>query len=110
MIYLILWVLSAYGITTILVYGSIFESTRGWIIRNSSFFGSLISCVLCTSTWVGFLLSIMLGGLFEITFETNWLYGVFLDGMFTAGSVWALNSIIEYYEENRPNRNEGTEG
>jgi MFS family permease len=103
-------VFTSYGITTIIVYGSIFESFREWIIRNSSFFGSLISCVLCTSTWVGFVLSIILGGLFEHTYETNWFFGVFLDGMFTAGSVWALNSIIEYFEENRPNRNEEIEG
>jgi hypothetical protein len=27
---------------------------------------------------------------------------LFFDGMFSAGVVWAINSIVEYFEENRP--------
>ncbi len=97
---LIFWILTAYGMTSILVWGSIFESTRTFIKKHSKFFGDLISCTLCTSTWVGFFMSIVLGGLTSKFFETFWLLEIFWDGMFTAGSVWALNAIIEYFENN----------
>lgn len=96
---LIFWILAAYGMTSILVWGSIFESTRTFIKKHSKFFGDLISCTLCTSTWVGFFMSIVLGGLSSNFFDVHWLLVIFWDGMFTAGSVWALNAIIEYFEE-----------
>ncbi len=102
MMYLIFWIFMAYGMTSILVWGSIFETTREIIKKNSVFFGDLISCTLCTSTWVGFFLSICLGGLTTKLFQIHWLPSIFFDGMFTAGAVWAINSIVEYYEENRP--------
>jgi hypothetical protein len=98
---LILWAFAAYGMTSILVWGSIFESTREFIKRKSKFFGDLISCTLCTSTWVGFFMSIVLGGLIAPVFGINPILGVFFDGMFTAGIVWAINSIIEFFEESR---------
>jgi hypothetical protein len=87
--------------TSILVWGSIFESTREWIKKKSKFFGDLISCVLCTSTWVGFFLSITLVSVSNMLFNTLWLFDIFFDGMFAAGSVWAINSIVEFFEENR---------
>jgi hypothetical protein len=98
---LILWAFAAYGTTSILVWGSIFESTREFIKRKSNFFGDLISCTLCTSTWVGFFMSIVLGGLIGPIFGIDWFVGIFFDGMFTAGIVWAINSIIEFFEESR---------
>lgn len=98
---LFLWVFTAYGMTSILVWGSIFESTREYIKKHSKFFGDLISCTLCTSTWVGFFMSLVLGGLVSNILNVHWLMGVFFDGMFTAGSVWAINAIIEFFEENR---------
>ena len=99
--YLFLWVFIAYGMTSILVWGSIFETPRNFIKKHSTFFGDLISCTLCTSTWVGFFMSICLGGLTSPMFNVNWLLGLFFDGMFTAGSVWAINSLIEFFEESR---------
>lgn len=98
---LLFWTLTAYGMTSILVWGSIFESTRNWIKIHSKFFGDLISCTLCTSTWVGFFMSIVLGSLTEQFFNTFWFFHFFWDGMYTAGSVWALNAIIEFFEESR---------
>lgn len=98
---LFLWVFTAYGMTSILVWGSIFESTREYIKKHSKFFGDLISCTLCTSTWVGFFMSIVLGGMVTNILNVHWLLGIFFDGMFTAGSVWAINAIIEFFEESR---------
>jgi hypothetical protein len=95
---MLFWVLAAYGMTNILVWGSIFETTRTWIKKHSKFFGDLISCTLCTSTWVGFFMSLTLGSLSARYFNTVWFVDLFFDGMISAGSVWALNAIIESYE------------
>jgi hypothetical protein len=109
---IIIWMIAAYGMTTILVYGSIFESTRQSIHRWGNnpflplqglgkFISGLISCMLCTSTWVGFFFSLCLGGLTTTQFGIGWLPAIFFDGMFTAGSVWAINAIVEFFEESR---------
>lgn len=95
---LLFWVLAAYGMTSILVWGSIFEPMRIFIKKHSKFFGDLIECTLCTSTWVGFFMSLVLGSLSKQFFDNFFIVNLFFDGMLTAGSVWALNAIIEYYE------------
>jgi len=97
---LIFWTFMAYGMTTILVFGSIFDGLRTWIGKHSKFFGELINCPLCTSTWVGFFLSVTLGGITNDFFDVGY-FGIFYDGLFTAGAVWALNSVIEFFEESR---------
>ncbi len=96
-----LWAFMAYGMTSILVWGSIFESSREWIKKKSKFFGDLISCTLCTSTWVGFFMSIVLGSISCRYFENFFIINLFFDGMLTAGLVWSINSIIEFFEESR---------
>lgn len=101
MFILIFWMFVAYGMTSILVWGSIFEKPRQIIKDKSKFLGDLISCTLCTSTWVGFLMSFLLGGLCEKIFYCNYFIGLFFDGMFTAGCVWSINSIVEFFEESR---------
>lgn len=98
---LLLWVFIAYGMTSIIVWGSIFEKPREWISKKSEWFGTLVSCTLCTSTWVGFFLSITLGGLTSPLLDVHWVFGIYFDGMFTAGSVWLINTIVEFFEESR---------
>jgi MFS family permease len=98
---LVLWAFLGYGMTTILVYGSIFDNQRNWIKKHSNFFGTLIGCMMCTSTWVGFFLSITLGGLTVKYLDINPWVSVFFDGMFTCGIVWAINGIVEFFEESR---------
>jgi hypothetical protein len=98
---IIFWIIAGYGMTSILVWGSIFEGTRNFIKKYSKFFGDLISCTLCTATWVGFFMSIILGGLINTFIELPMVPTIFFDGMFTAGAVWAINAIIEFFEESR---------
>lgn len=97
----LIWILIAYGMTSVIVWGSIFQGLRDWVSEHSKFFGDLVSCTLCTATWVGFFLSLTLGGLTSTYFNIDWKVSIFFDGMFTAGAVWALNSLIEFFEENR---------
>ena len=97
---IILWMVLAYGMSTIIVYGHIFDKPRNWVISKSSFWGDFFTCMLCIPTWVGFFLSFALGGLTNAYFETGY-FTFFFDGMFTAGSVWAINSLVEFFEESR---------
>ena len=97
----LIWILTAYGMTNILVYGSIFEKQRYWIKKYSTVFGDLISCMMCASTWVGFFLSIVF---FSPTNTITFIpyTHIFFDGMLASGSVWAINALVEWLEENRP--------
>ena len=114
---ILLWILVAYGMSNIIVYGSIFQTPRDYInaMGNSpgfplrpvfKFISDLVSCMMCTSTWVGFFLSLTFISPIHILTGTNEWYSIFLDGMLASGSVWAINSIVEWFEENRPNNNQ----
>lgn len=98
------FILLAYGITNIAVYGSIFKGWRDfWNKVNPGFFGSLFSCPLCLSTWVGFILSFVFS---QFGYQTPMLsYGIsflpltiFLDGCLTSGCVWIIHTIQECLE------------
>ena len=114
MISLVIFMLVAYGMTTIMVYGSIFNGLRNGIHKLGSddgfvlikpifkFISELIQCMLCTSTWVGFFLSLVFFSPIHNFIGLNEYVSVFFDGMLSAGSVWAINAIIEWFEENRP--------
>jgi hypothetical protein len=114
MIQLVMFMIVAYGMTTILVYGSIFNGLRDKIkIAGSDngfyltrpifkFISDLISCMLCTGTWVGFLLSLLYFSPAHEFIGLNKILSVFFDGMLSAGAVWAINGIVEWFEENRP--------
>ena len=46
-------------------------------------------------------MSLVLGGLTNQYFNVPWYISLFIDGMFSAGSVWLINSMSEFLEENR---------
>jgi hypothetical protein len=113
---LVIWAMVAYGMTNILVYGSIFngfrQSIHNWGNNEfapfnflGKFLSGLISCVLCTSTWIGFFLSLAYFSPNVDLIGLNKFLSVFFDGMLSAGLVWAINSIVEWFEENRPSNN-----
>jgi hypothetical protein len=113
MIHLIGWILIAFGITNIVVYGSIFNTPRNLINRFSSREGSyfqsfwtfikeMTSCVMCFGFHCGWILSLTLyspvQNLFDLPQYTSW----FFDAALASGSTWIINSIVEWFEENRP--------
>lgn len=111
---LFLWMIMTYGISNILVYGSIFNGPRNKINElaadEKSFFNSfwvflsdMLKCMMCTPTWVGFFLGIFLYSPVKEFLDVSPLMSWFFDGMLASGSVWAINSIIEWFETNRPN-------
>jgi len=101
---LLIWLLTAYGMSQILVYGSIFDTPREWITKKSKFFGDLLGCMMCTSTWVGFFFSLVLWSP-TLQFDLSLPYtNIFFDGMLASGGVWAINAIVEWFEQNRPEK------
>lgn len=110
---LLLWMVMAYGLSNILVYGSIFNGPRGYIFKQADerkgfftdffkFLKGMLSCMMCTPVWVGFFFGIFLySPVHEMLGVTNWV-SWFFDGLFASGAVWGINSIIEWFELNRP--------
>jgi hypothetical protein len=105
---LFIYLLLSYGITNILVYGSIFNFWREFLNKvNPSFLGKLFSCPMCLSTWVGFILSFIF---MIMGYQSPMsLYGidnpflrVFLDGCLTSGGVWIIHNIEEAFERAFP--------
>ena len=86
---LLYFVLAAYGLTQILVYGNIFNKVRpteGW-------FGELLSCPMCTGFWVGVLLFGINGYTELFTYEYN-LTNLLILGWLSSGTSYILNVIF----------------
>lgn len=107
-----LWMIMAYGMTNILVYGSIFNEPRNAIKKwgenvyapfngFGKFLTDMLSCMMCASTWVGFFFGGFLYSPVHNILGINPFVSWFFDGMLSSGAVWAINSIIEWFEENR---------
>jgi hypothetical protein len=106
----------SYGLMNIMVYGSIFQGLRDGIKKwgenpniplqgVGNFISGILSCPMCFSTWGGFFFGLFI---FSPTHEILGLNSViswFFDGILSSGAVWVINSIVEWFEENRPNQN-----
>jgi hypothetical protein len=110
--WLTIWILAAYGMSQILVYGSIFEPLRSGLHKwgedehapfqgLGNFLSGLISCMMCTSTWVGFFMSLVLFSPTKYSYDAHIVISTFFDGMLASGSVWAINAIIEWFENKK---------
>ena len=82
-----------------------YVNIRNFITEHSKFFGDLLGCMMCTSTWVGFFFSLAFfsptASLVTIPYSN-----IFFDGMLASGGVWAINAVIEWFEENKPKKDE----
>jgi hypothetical protein len=107
-----IWFILSYGLMNIMIYGSIFQWLRDWAResandakKDSHYFGrflnGILKCSLCFGFHGGWALSLMVYSptqeLFHMKFLTSW----FFDGILSSGAVWAINAIIEWFEENR---------
>ena len=109
---LVLFMILAYGFSTIMVYGTIFKGMRDFIkaygnsdliLSNTfNFISGILSCMMCCSTWVGFFLGTVLFSPTYQFFGTSPYISWFFDGLFASGAVWAINAFIEWFEVNRP--------
>jgi hypothetical protein len=110
---MLIWFLLSYGLMNIMVYGSIFQGLRDFFknLGNNphtplrfifEFIDGILSCPMCFSFHGGWFLALTIFSpvhtLFGIPIWGSW----FFDGILSSGAVWAINAIVEYYEENRP--------
>lgn len=109
---LLLWMILAYGLSNIVVYGSIFNGPRQaikqWSETDSLFqpFGEFVrdmtNCMMCFGFHAGWFLSLFafspVSEVLGVTPYVSW----FFDSFLSSGSVWIINSIVEWFEENRP--------
>ena len=110
---LFLWMMLAYGTANVVVYGSIFSGLRNFFKMYgeskvlpfsgvSAFISNMIQCVMCFGVWLGFFLGLFVySPVHEILGFTHYLSWIF-DGMLASGSAWAINAVIEWFEQNRP--------
>lgn len=91
---LVFEILVLYQITTIISESSLFNPLREFLTKRFfplSLLGYLISCFLCTSVWVGFILSNYLFNFAEYLgyYEISW----FWNSMFFSAVVWFIHKI-----------------
>jgi len=86
---LIYFILCAYGLTQILIYGSIFNLIR----PVHGFLGELFKCPMCLGFWVGIFL-FGINGLTELfSFDYN-LTNAFLLGCLSSGTSYIFNMVF----------------
>lgn len=104
---LLVFILTCYGISNIVIFGSIFEQFREfWKIVSPNFFGKLFSCMICLPTYVGFIISIgahvtelhQFSPFASLGLDIS-LLAIFLDGCLASGSVWLLHTLQEHLEK-----------
>lgn len=92
---LIYFVLTAYGLTQIIICGSIFDKIRpskDWLYG----FGKLFHCPMCMGFWTGILLFSINGQTELFTFEYN-LFNAFILGCLSSGTSYLLSVLINDY-------------
>ncbi len=91
----VLWSLAIYGITQIITEASIFENVRNFLTDSNNrifnFFGKLVSCFLCASVWVSFLLSVWVFSPSLFFWPYLSIGSFFIDGMIGSTIVWFLH-------------------
>jgi len=87
---LIYFILCAFGMTFIIVYGSIFNSLR----PQSGKLGELFQCPLCVGFWVGVFLWSINGFTELFNFDYKYINALLL-GSISAGTSYVFSSIIE---------------
>ena len=99
---LIVFILISYGISNIIVFGSIFGKFRnvmGVNEENPKFLGKLFGCMMCLPFWVGVFLSIFFySPSFDIMDGKYCFLSYFLDGCLASGCVWVIHTIQEKLE------------
>ena len=110
--WIICYIIATYGLTNLLVYGSgpynILGKLRDYTKEYCSAIGEMLECMMCTSTnigWVTSLLNILLFPMIPFTpfnlligYKPYWLLIIIADACFTSGIVWLIHTIQEAFE------------
>ena len=107
-----LYILSAYGLSNMVVFGSgpfrIFERIREITSNISDHFGTLFSCMMCFPANVGIIVSLIDWFLLPsiaitpfniVLIGTNlWWVAIIADCCLTSGAVWLIHNIESFFE------------
>jgi hypothetical protein len=115
MINILTWFILSYGLMNIIVYSSIFQGVRDFFKKwgddkllplngFAHFISGMITCPMCFSFHGGWFLSLTVFSPTFVLFGTPLWISWFFDGILSSGAVWAINAIVEWFEENRPNK------
>lgn len=117
MINIIVYILFAYGITNLLVYGTgpfeILAKFRLLARKILNTLGDMLDCMMCTSTNIGWIISLLNILFISVPLTPMMiLYGsvlpwyviIFGDACITSGAVWLIHNVEEALE--RSNNNE----
>jgi hypothetical protein len=112
---ILIWFVMSYGLMNIMVYGSIFQGLRNFFQKwgdndkqlfngVGKFISGILTCPMCFSYHGGWFLSLVIFsptlGLFGTPISVSW----FFDAILSSGAVWAINAVVEWFEENRPSK------
>jgi len=92
MLELLYFILCTYGMTFMIVYGSIFNKIRPK--KDSGFFGKLFNCPLCTGFHAGWFILVLSKYTSLFTFELN-VVNAFLLSCLSAGTSYLISSIVK---------------
>jgi hypothetical protein len=110
---LLIFIVTAYGASNIMVFSTIFKKWRNFVGTDNeepNFFGKLFGCMMCLPFWWGIILSVFMFsptlstglmhnfdvlGFFSIDKE---LLAAFFDGCLASGSVWFVHTVQEKLE------------
>lgn len=112
MIGIICYLLGAYGLSNLLVYGSgpwnVLGKIREFTLTHIQTIGEMLECMMCTSTNIGWVISLLNIFIFpEINFtpfntlidDTSlWWLIIISDAVITSGAVWLLHTCQEALE------------
>jgi hypothetical protein len=108
---ILVWFILSYGLMNIMVYGSIFQGLRDSFKRwgdsrlplngLGNFISGILSCPMCFAFHGGWVLSVLIYSPTKHIFDTTPMVSWFFDGILSSGAVWAINAIVEWFEENR---------
>tara|TARA_Y100001936_G_C15995233_1_gene624671 strand:- start:148 stop:477 length:330 start_codon:yes stop_codon:yes gene_type:complete len=86
---LLVFVLSSYGLTQIVVYGKIFDKVR----PTQGLLGKLLACSMCTGFWVGVFLWAISNLTSLFMFDSS-LVTAFLLGCLSSGTSYVLCQVF----------------
>ena len=90
---LLIFILACWGLTHILVVGTIFDVPRDWITIKSQFFGNMLACHQCCSFWVGMAMSFVVDGLPDLFIGP---LDFFFWGLVSSGAVCILKALNHF--------------
>lgn len=70
-----------------------------------NFIYKIITCPMCFGVYAGIFFSLTTISPTHMFLDLSPTYSWFFDGVLSSGSVWIINSIVEFFEENRINKN-----